>query len=202
MIVRLVVEGGRRRRVVEVRPPQAVVGRGHGNAVRIPSAEVSRRHCRLRLEDGLVTVEDLDSINGTFLNGRRVREAQEVRPGDRLGVGPVTFVVEYDLTPPEVVRPADEEDPEVLLVAEDEPSDCEGGVLLEGPAPQRRPRAEPAPEPAAPEEAQPEFSFEGHWQVPEGEDLRDLLGRLEDESVRKDSPPQGRREEKKRKQRE
>jgi pSer/pThr/pTyr-binding forkhead associated (FHA) protein len=76
-----------------------VVGRAHGNAVRIPSSEVSRQHCRLMLEDGLVYLEDLNSINGTFLNGRMVRDLEVVRPGDRLGVGPVVFVVEYELSP-------------------------------------------------------------------------------------------------------
>jgi serine/threonine-protein kinase len=79
---------------------QATLGRGHGCTVRIPSADVSRQHCRLRIEaDGLVRVEDLESVNGTFINGTQIHSLEIVRPGDRLGLGPVTFVVEYEMTP-------------------------------------------------------------------------------------------------------
>ena len=49
--------------------------------------------------DGLVRVEDLESVNGTFINGTRIHGLEILRPGDRLGLGPVTFVVEYDMTP-------------------------------------------------------------------------------------------------------
>ena len=41
---------------------RARIGRAHGNEVRIPSSEVSRRHCELRVDDGMLKVEDLDSI--------------------------------------------------------------------------------------------------------------------------------------------
>jgi pSer/pThr/pTyr-binding forkhead associated (FHA) protein len=99
MNLRLVVEKAHgRRQVLRINRANAVLGRAHGSTVRIPSVEVSRQHCRLRQTDGVVTVEDLDSVNGTFVNGRPVVGPQLVRPGDRLEVGPVTFVVEYDLS--------------------------------------------------------------------------------------------------------
>jgi pSer/pThr/pTyr-binding forkhead associated (FHA) protein len=99
MNLRLVIERGAPRRVVKIPKCDAILGRARGNTVRIPSAEVSRQHCRLREEDGLIVVEDLGSVNGTFLNGRRLRGAEYVRPGDHIEVGPVTFVVQYELTP-------------------------------------------------------------------------------------------------------
>src|SRR4051812_114345 len=100
MNVSLIVEqGGRQHKRFEIHDPGAVLGRGKGSHIRIPSAEVSRKHCQLRLADGLVTVEDLDSVNGTLLNGQMVRGIELVRPGDHLVVGPVTFIVEYELTP-------------------------------------------------------------------------------------------------------
>ena len=99
MNVRLVVDRGGKRKVVPIREEQAVIGRSHGNTVRIPSAEVSRQHCRLSKKDGLVMVRDLGSVNGTLLNGTRIATEEIVRPGDRVEVGPVTFVVEYELTP-------------------------------------------------------------------------------------------------------
>jgi pSer/pThr/pTyr-binding forkhead associated (FHA) protein len=123
MDVRLVVEQGRRRlRVVRLRGPATRIGRARGSGVRIPSAEVSRQHCVLRVEDGLVTVEDLDSVNGTFLNGEAVVGCQVVRPGDRLNVGPVTFVVEYELTPEALERLRDDSgdhDYEIVEVSEE-----------------------------------------------------------------------------------
>lgn len=98
MDVQLVVEkGSRRSHVFRMRSASLVIGRGKGCAVRVPSAAVSRKHCRLQWTDGFLTAEDLDSVNGTFLNGASVTDAVMVRPGDRLKVGPVTFVVEYEL---------------------------------------------------------------------------------------------------------
>jgi pSer/pThr/pTyr-binding forkhead associated (FHA) protein len=99
MVRLVVVKGGRRSRVLELSGPQIILGRGQGTTVRIPSADVSRRHCRLRVKEGQVTVEDLGSVNGTFLNGDEVTGPWLVYPGDRLEVGPVTFRVEYDAVP-------------------------------------------------------------------------------------------------------
>ena len=54
---------------------------------------------RLRAAKPVVAaIEDLDSANGTFVNGERIMERQVLCPGDRLRVGPVTFVVEYQMT--------------------------------------------------------------------------------------------------------
>jgi pSer/pThr/pTyr-binding forkhead associated (FHA) protein len=66
--------------------------------VRIPEAEVSRRHCRLVQKDGFVVIEDLKSINGTYVNGVPVSGAQAIRPGDAVEVGPLRFIVGYELT--------------------------------------------------------------------------------------------------------
>src|SRR4051812_39242922 len=104
MNVKLVVEQGGRRRAFTVRSDKAVLGRARGCAVRIPSAQVSRQHCRLTVEDGLVQVKDLGSVNGTLLNGHKIRGKEYVRPGDNLTVGPVTFVVEYERTPDALER--------------------------------------------------------------------------------------------------
>lgn len=121
MNVRLVIEQGRRRRVFSIPEPGGVLGRARGCAIRIPSAEISRRHCRVRLEDGLVYVEDLDSVNGTRLNGEFISEKTLARPGDRLEVGPVAFVVEYELTPEALDRLRQELGCEVLQAADDIP---------------------------------------------------------------------------------
>src|SRR5690242_15777867 len=120
MNVRLVLERKRKRVwTTQLRRPEATIGRALGSTIRIPSSEVSRLHCRLRVENGVVSVEDLESINGTFLNGVRVRDTQMVRPGDRLTVGPATFVVEYELSPDVLDRLGGQED-YAVLEADDE----------------------------------------------------------------------------------
>src|SRR5206468_963419 len=69
-----------------------------GSDLRIPAPAVSRRHCRLSFQDDVLTVEDLGSANGTYVNGQSIDEPTIVRPGDRLAIGPVTFLIEYPLT--------------------------------------------------------------------------------------------------------
>jgi ABC transport system ATP-binding/permease protein len=60
----------------------------------VTAAMVSRLHCRLTADrsDQLV-VEDLDSTNGTLVNGRRVKRSL-LRAGDRLKVGRIEFVIQ------------------------------------------------------------------------------------------------------------
>jgi pSer/pThr/pTyr-binding forkhead associated (FHA) protein len=54
---------------------------------------VSRLHCRLTAGATELEVVDLDSTNGTFVNGSRVPSAR-LKSGDRLGVGRVELVVQ------------------------------------------------------------------------------------------------------------
>jgi FHA domain-containing protein len=79
-------------RSMRVRPP-VEVGRTNEADVALHDPEVSRRHARLESRGGFVYVEDLGSSNGTFLNGRRVTEPIEVRPGDEIDVGTTRVVV-------------------------------------------------------------------------------------------------------------
>jgi ABC transport system ATP-binding/permease protein len=54
---------------------------------------VSRLHCRLSAGSAELEVVDLDSTNGTFVNGARVTRAT-LKGGDRLGVGRVEMTIE------------------------------------------------------------------------------------------------------------
>ena len=72
------------------------VGRATGADFIVEAPLVSRVHCRLTvLADGRLEVRDLDSTNGTFINGRRIEKAC-LAPGDRLGVGRVELVALRD----------------------------------------------------------------------------------------------------------
>lgn len=61
------------------------VGRAESNDVSIGLPFVSGRHFQLRITDGSVRVEDLDSRNGLYLNGQRIKAAS-FRPGDELHI--------------------------------------------------------------------------------------------------------------------
>jgi predicted component of type VI protein secretion system len=100
MNVELIVSrGGGRTKKLQLHHETTVVGRRRDCNICIPSSEVSRRHCMLRFHDGYLTVEDLKSINGTFLNDQKIADKTVVYPGDRLGIGPVHFTVRYELSP-------------------------------------------------------------------------------------------------------
>lgn len=79
-------------RSYEERPPFAV-GRASAAELVLHDPEVSRRHARFESRNGIVYVDDLGSSNGTFLNGRRVSEAIEVREGDEVDVGTTRMIV-------------------------------------------------------------------------------------------------------------
>ena len=72
------------------------IGRATGADFILDAALVSRVHCRLTaLPGGQLEVQDLESTNGTFVNGRRVEVAQLVS-GDRLQVGRMELVALRD----------------------------------------------------------------------------------------------------------
>ena len=55
---------------------RSTVGRLEDNSFQIPAPSVSGHHCELLLQGNDVVVKDLDSTNGTFINGEQVTEAK------------------------------------------------------------------------------------------------------------------------------
>src|SRR5688572_28807936 len=98
MDVKLVVQKRGTPQAFHMRGAEMIIGRQKGCGVRIPSGSVSRQHCLLSVHNELLRVEDLSSANGTLVNGRRIMRREIVRPGDKLRVGPITFVVHYQLS--------------------------------------------------------------------------------------------------------
>lgn len=86
---------------VPVRWKHAVLGRREDCQIRIPLANVSRQHCELRIAGDALSVRDLGSSNGTFVNGQRVEDAK-LNAGDMLTVGKAVFMVRIDGQPAEV----------------------------------------------------------------------------------------------------
>jgi pSer/pThr/pTyr-binding forkhead associated (FHA) protein len=52
---------------------------------------VSRRHAKIVLRAGRAMLEDLDSRNGTFINGRKLEASTELEHGSIIGLGPITL---------------------------------------------------------------------------------------------------------------
>jgi pSer/pThr/pTyr-binding forkhead associated (FHA) protein len=66
--------------------PTLVIGRHADNDIVIDHMGVSGKHARISLEGEAVVLTDLQSTNGTFVNGLRV-ERVELRPNDWISVG-------------------------------------------------------------------------------------------------------------------
>lgn len=71
-------------------PDDCTVGRAAPAELVIDSTHLSRRHFRVVHRDGVAEVEDLDSRNGTYVNGARMRRAV-LRDGDVIEAGRVVL---------------------------------------------------------------------------------------------------------------
>lgn len=91
-VPRLVLEGGLGA-PIPLRE-QLTLGRDPRNALVLSMPQVSTCHAVIRHTEGRWVVEDLQSTNGTWLNGQRVRGPEPLRDGDLLHVGPIGFRVE------------------------------------------------------------------------------------------------------------
>ncbi|MFK7801792.1 MAG: FHA domain-containing protein [Anaerolineae bacterium] len=76
-----------------------IVGREPINDAMFPDPEVSRRHCRIVQQKGEYFIEDLNSTNGTFVNGRRIFEITRLSSGDIIDFGETVRVVFEYLLP-------------------------------------------------------------------------------------------------------
>ncbi|PYQ38210.1 MAG: sigma-54-dependent Fis family transcriptional regulator [Acidobacteria bacterium] len=90
---RLVVTAGPAKdTVIPLTQEEASIGRDPNNAVAISDPSVSRKHCLLRREaDGRFQIADLESRNGTVVNGVTVKE-QWLRHGDEIATGDSVFM--------------------------------------------------------------------------------------------------------------
>ncbi len=72
-----------------------VIGRGADCNLRLSAPQISRRHCFLRVGRDGVSVTDLDSSNGTWVDGRRIDSGvrYDIQDGNFLSLGPIRFLV-------------------------------------------------------------------------------------------------------------
>ena len=72
------------------------LGRDPSAGIAVEDAEISRRHARLGPSAHGVTVEDLGSRNGTYIDGQPVQGVRELRPGQQLRAGVTVFALQVD----------------------------------------------------------------------------------------------------------
>src|SRR5215207_9289382 len=82
----LVLEGVDKGRVYKDLPIPVTIGREEGNLLRLNDERVSRFHAKVQVDNGDVILTDLDSTNGTRINGHAV-QIRRIQAGDRLGIG-------------------------------------------------------------------------------------------------------------------
>jgi S1-C subfamily serine protease len=82
---------------VEVDSSRFVIGRGDDCDLVVDDEKVSRHHAALeRSADGVLTISDLGSSNGTFVNARRITEPVTLHGGEHLRVGDTAIVFSLD----------------------------------------------------------------------------------------------------------
>ncbi len=79
-------------RHAELRANRVLIGRAADCDVRLPDAEVSRRHAIIYRAQHRTWITDLDSSNGTTVDGIGVTNSTPLRPGAQLTIGPVSFM--------------------------------------------------------------------------------------------------------------
>ncbi|MFW6052097.1 MAG: FHA domain-containing protein [Myxococcota bacterium] len=82
--------------VVPLVREEITLGRSEGNTIRLTERNVSRRHAVLRKTESGYRVEDLDSYNGTFVNGRRIEGPTDLTSGDELRIGDYQLALHAD----------------------------------------------------------------------------------------------------------
>jgi len=82
----LVLEGVDKGRVYKDLPIPVTIGREEGNGLRLNDERVSRFHAKVQVEDSDIILTDLDSTNGTRVNGTSI-QIRRLRPGDQVSIG-------------------------------------------------------------------------------------------------------------------
>ena len=96
-----VLQGADRGRIFPEIPTPITIGREEGNAVQLNDERISRYHVKIQEDDGRLVVTDLDSTNGTRINGHACN-LKILRNGDTISVGRTILLVgTRDLQPQE-----------------------------------------------------------------------------------------------------
>src|SRR5271170_6632585 len=85
-MARLILATAEGQQAIELRPINSL-GRHPNNSIQLLDKIVSKEHCIVEQRDGQFILRDLGSLNGTYINGERVRGEQLLRHGDEIALG-------------------------------------------------------------------------------------------------------------------
>lgn len=92
----VVLAGAKKGAAVPIKKSSFIIGRSKECALRAGSEAISRKHCELKQSDAGITVQDLGSRNGTYVNDERIESVQSLSHGDTLRIGPLEFRFESE----------------------------------------------------------------------------------------------------------
>jgi pSer/pThr/pTyr-binding forkhead associated (FHA) protein len=96
----VILSQGMTGRAHELKVDKTTIGRVDDNTFPIAEASVSSHHCEVLLRGTDVVVNDLNSTNGTFINGEKVAGEAVLQPGQVLRLGQVELRLEVEGMPP------------------------------------------------------------------------------------------------------
>lgn len=96
----VVLSEGLTGRSYELKVDKTTVGRVEDNAFPVPEPSISSHHCEILLRGNDVIVKDLNSTNGTFVNGEQVTSEAPIKPGQILRLGQVEIRLESGAATP------------------------------------------------------------------------------------------------------
>jgi len=111
-----------------------LIGRS-SEALPVTDTSVSRRHAELTPDDGGWWIRDLDSANGTYVNGRRIAERVRLEPGDQVRCGSSLFILagRAEAAAPAPARLLEEDELDVTIESSADPN--EDSLVLASPDP-------------------------------------------------------------------
>ena len=84
-------EKGGPQKQLEFDKPEVTIGRVQGNDVVLPKGNISKRHSRIVLKDGKFIIIDMQSTNGTYVNGKKITTPQVIKGTDKIYIGDFTL---------------------------------------------------------------------------------------------------------------
>jgi pSer/pThr/pTyr-binding forkhead associated (FHA) protein len=98
-MAKLVIQNqGMTGRACELHTDRTTIGRVEDNTFQIADPSVSSHHCEVHLRGSDIFIRDLNSTNGSFINGNKIEEAQ-LKPGQTLRLGQVELKLEVEGAP-------------------------------------------------------------------------------------------------------
>jgi hypothetical protein len=91
----VIITGPSSGKKIPLLPMTMSIGREHDNNIELKDPDVGRYHARILYDRGHFVLEDLESSNGTWLNGERISEAA-LKNGDRIKIGETELAIDFD----------------------------------------------------------------------------------------------------------